>query len=196
MSMKTQGAVSEKRARTRERLIAAATEAIGERGFEAVSLDEIAARAGLTKGAIYDHFGSKDGVIRAVMQKGWKPIPYPEGEKSSPAKVRMREFARRVLESGDETRLRLPLQAAFLLYSLSRPELQAGMPIRMKEGADLETARLLEAFAPEELPMAADRFAILLQAMIPGLMYMRSQAPDLVTDEAVADIFMGLLRKV
>ena len=188
---------SEKRALTRQKLLAAAVEAIGERGFEAVSLDEIAARAGLTKGAIYDHFGSKDGVIRAVMQQEWKPIPYPQGETSAPATARMRKFADNVLAEGERTRLRLPLQAAFLLYSLSHPELQQGNAGRIAEGNDMEVQRLLQAFAPEELPMAPDRFAILLQAMIPGLMYIRSQAPELVTDEAVRDIFEGLLaRKV
>lgn len=186
---------AEKRALTRKKLLDAAVEAIGERGFEAVSLDEIASRAGLTKGAIYDHFGSKDGVIRAVMQQEWKPIPYPEGELSEPAESRMREFADRVLAEGERTRLRLPLQAAFLLYSLSHPELQRGNAGRIAEGNEAEVHRLLQAFTPDELPMAPDRFAILLQAMIPGLMYIRSQAPELVTDEAVRDIFAGLLAK-
>jgi AcrR family transcriptional regulator len=190
-----QARFSEKRARTREKLLAAAVEAIGEKGFEAVSLDEIAARAGLTKGAIYDHFGSKDGVIRAVMEKEWKPIPFPEGAASAPVEARMRAFADQVVSQGDETRLRLPLQSAFLLYSLSHPELQAATPGRLKEGTQMEARRLLDVFKPEELPMAPDRFAILLQAMIPGLMYMRSQAPEVVTDEAIRDIFLGLLPK-
>ncbi len=186
---------SEKRAQTRQKLIKAAIQAIGEKGFEAVSLDEIAAGAGMTKGAIYDHFGSKDGLFREVVAHEWKPIPFPEGEKSAPAKVRMREFAAAVIADGARTRLRLPIQAAFLLYSLSHPELQKGVPDRLAQGVANDVARLKEAFAPEELPMDPERFVILLQAMIPGLMYMRSQAPGVVTDEAITDIFLGLLAR-
>ena len=38
-----------------------------DRGYEQASLDEISASAGLTKGAIYSNFGSKDDLFYAVM---------------------------------------------------------------------------------------------------------------------------------
>src|SRR5947209_16443401 len=46
----------DKRARTRERLIDAAAAVIPERGLEAASIEEICARAGLSRGAFYGNF--------------------------------------------------------------------------------------------------------------------------------------------
>ena len=46
-------------AKRRETLVAAASELFAQRGYDYVTLDEIAARAGVTKVIVYRHFGSK-----------------------------------------------------------------------------------------------------------------------------------------
>lgn len=51
----------------RRRLLDAALEVFAERGLANASLDEVAARAGLTKGAIYSNFESKDDLFFAMM---------------------------------------------------------------------------------------------------------------------------------
>ena len=55
--------------RTRERLLDAAETLIGDRGIHQTSLDEIAAAAGLTKGAIYANFGGKKDLIAAILKR-------------------------------------------------------------------------------------------------------------------------------
>ncbi len=65
--MATQG---ERRAETRERLLAAAAELFAERGIEGSSVDAIAERAERTSGAIYDHFDGKQGLLFALLE-GW-----------------------------------------------------------------------------------------------------------------------------
>ncbi len=65
--MATQG---ERRAETRQRLLDAAAELFAERGIEGSSVDAIAERADRTSGAIYDHFGGKDGLLFALLE-GW-----------------------------------------------------------------------------------------------------------------------------
>ena len=65
--MATQG---ERRAETRERLLAAAAELFAERGVDGSSVDAIAERADRTSGAVYDHFGGKDGLLFALLE-GW-----------------------------------------------------------------------------------------------------------------------------
>ncbi len=55
------------REQTRDRLLAAAATVFADRGYEQTSLDEISATAGLTKGAIYSNFGSKDDLFYALM---------------------------------------------------------------------------------------------------------------------------------
>ena len=184
---------SEKRARTRERLIEAAAIAIAEKGFHSVTLDQIAARAGLTKGAIYDNFASKEQLFFEVMACNPSKLPFPESGLDRPLADRVAAFAHAVSGDGAEVSRQVPLRAEFLLYALSRPEMQAQMGQWLKEGCVAEAVNLARAFAPHELPMAPDRFILLLEAMIPGLMFLKSQAPDLVTEQVIADIFRGLM---
>ncbi len=40
-----------------------------DRGFDGTSVEEVAARAGVTKPVVYDHFGGKDGLFVAVVDR-------------------------------------------------------------------------------------------------------------------------------
>jgi AcrR family transcriptional regulator len=51
----------------RVKLIAAAREAFAADGFAASSMDQLTANAGLTRGALYHHFGDKKGLLGAVV---------------------------------------------------------------------------------------------------------------------------------
>lgn len=52
---------------TRARLIASARAAFATHGFANTSMDDFTARAGLTRGALYHHFGDKKGLLAAVV---------------------------------------------------------------------------------------------------------------------------------
>ena len=54
---------------TRAALIAAARELFGEQGYGDTSIDEVVARAGMTKGAVYHHFDGKEDLFRAVFEQ-------------------------------------------------------------------------------------------------------------------------------
>lgn len=56
-------------ARTRGALLQAARELFAEKGFAATGRDEIAERAGVTRGALYHHFASKTDVAAAVVEQ-------------------------------------------------------------------------------------------------------------------------------
>jgi AcrR family transcriptional regulator len=60
---------SPRRAQTRARLLEAAARVYARRGFEAATLDEVADEAGYTKGAVYDHFGSKENLLLALLDE-------------------------------------------------------------------------------------------------------------------------------
>ena len=51
----------------RRRLLDAALEVFAEHGFDTANLDQVAAAAGLTKGAIYSNFTGKDDLFYAMM---------------------------------------------------------------------------------------------------------------------------------
>ena len=55
--------------RTRERLLQAASREIYRSGFQSASLDTILAAAGVTKGALYYHFDSKEALGYAVVEE-------------------------------------------------------------------------------------------------------------------------------
>jgi AcrR family transcriptional regulator len=61
-----------KEARTPE-ILAAALECFGERGFAASRLDDIARRAGVTKGTIYLYFPNKEELFKAVISQSLVP---------------------------------------------------------------------------------------------------------------------------
>ena len=56
-------------ARTRGALVEAARALFATRGFAATGRDEIAERAGVTRGALYHHFGSKTELAAAVVEQ-------------------------------------------------------------------------------------------------------------------------------
>jgi AcrR family transcriptional regulator len=58
---------AERREASEQRLLLAAAELIAEEGFAAASLQRIGARAGYSRGLASQHFGSKDGLVTALI---------------------------------------------------------------------------------------------------------------------------------
>ena len=55
-------------------LMAAALSLFVEKGFSATRLDDVAARAGVSKGTLYLYFDNKDALFKAVIQEGILPV--------------------------------------------------------------------------------------------------------------------------
>lgn len=53
----------------REQLIEVGRQLFAEKGFEAVSIEEIALHAKVSKPVVYEHFGSKDGLYAVVVDR-------------------------------------------------------------------------------------------------------------------------------
>lgn len=54
---------------TRTRILAAAADMFAEQGYSNASLDKVAARAGMSKGAVYWHFSSKQDLFLAILEQ-------------------------------------------------------------------------------------------------------------------------------
>ena len=70
-------AASLRRRRKDERpseLVAAALDLFVERGFAATRLDDVAARAGVSKGTLYLYFESKEALFKAVIEEAIVPL--------------------------------------------------------------------------------------------------------------------------
>ncbi len=60
----------ERREARREQILEAARACLQEHGLEAVSMEMIIARSGLSTGAVYGHFKGKDQIIKAMVTDG------------------------------------------------------------------------------------------------------------------------------
>ncbi|HEY7592865.1 MAG TPA: ScbR family autoregulator-binding transcription factor [Actinophytocola sp.] len=67
--------------RTRNAILDSAAAVFNERGFAGASLSEILTKAGVTKGALYFHFSSKEELAMALIEEQWKAdLPHVDFE--------------------------------------------------------------------------------------------------------------------
>jgi AcrR family transcriptional regulator len=69
MSMATRHVARSKRTaseRTRERIVAAVREMLGDGSFHEATVEEVALRAGVSRATLYQHFGSRLGLVDAM----------------------------------------------------------------------------------------------------------------------------------
>jgi AcrR family transcriptional regulator len=57
------------RAERERQILDAAIAVFGDRGYQAASMDQVAARVGVTKPVLYTHFGSKHGLLLACVAR-------------------------------------------------------------------------------------------------------------------------------
>lgn len=80
----------------RAKMIAAARKAFAEKGFAEVSMDELTASVGLTRGALYHTFGDKKGLLAAVVAQ----VDGEMAQRAKAAAVTARDDWGRILAEG------------------------------------------------------------------------------------------------
>ncbi|MFC8506926.1 TetR family transcriptional regulator [Streptomyces sp. NPDC057411] len=76
--------------RTQERFLDASAEEFARHGYAGANLQRIAAQAGMTKGALYGHFASKDAlaaVFTSAFDAGWRELFGKVGDGDAPIDV-------------------------------------------------------------------------------------------------------------
>ncbi|MFC4496489.1 ScbR family autoregulator-binding transcription factor [Streptomyces ovatisporus] len=70
-------AMQDRAIRTRRKILEAAATVFGNRGYQAATIADILSTAGVTKGALYFHFASKEQLAQGVLsaQEGQDPVP-------------------------------------------------------------------------------------------------------------------------
>ena len=181
-----------KRSRTRAKLMEAAAAVVGEKGFDRASLAEIAAHAGMTRGAVYGNFRGKEELFLALVAEFWKPI-LPPVQPSMSLKRQMRLLGQTVAR---EARARRPLAAAataFQLYLLTHEEMRLQMS-RKNAIIYRKLAREMRRRIPSrDLPMPAERFVRVLDALTSGLLFTWFQTPELISEAVFVAAFEALV---
>lgn len=181
----------DKRARTRAALIEAAAQVIGEKGYERTSLEEVAARAGMSRGAIYGNFSSKDELLLAFVESRWKPVA-PQLTKGAPLREQLRAIGKAVAKSADDRRGMAVGALSFQIYVLTHAAVRERLAATNARIYRAMEKGLLRMVDKRELPMPAGRFIRVLHALSDGLMFARFMEPEQFTDAVVIAAFEAL----
>lgn len=181
----------EKQARTRKRLIDAAARVFGRRGYRQAAVEEIAAEAGHTTGAVYSNFGSKEGLFLALADREVAER-LAEVRAVMEAAARPEDLGAEVAEQFRAFIARDP-QWPLLFYEfwssgVRDPRLREEFDRRRHEVRDA-IAEALEAVARGQgmrLRYPADQLAGAIAAVINGLAFERAADPESTPHELVA----------
>jgi len=184
-----------KKERTRRLLIEAAANVIAERGFHEASLMEVASRAGLTTGAVYSNFRSKEDLLLAVIEEA--ALPLDLGSEDVPTWERLRLAATLAARgTGLPVTARVfKLQLEFALLAMSDPRLmQKAIEHLRADRAHLEGILASHGTAPQpEYRPPPDQLATVVIAALQGLIQHRFLDEEAVPEELLAWTTQALL---
>ena len=180
-----------KRDRTRAALVDAAAHVIGEKGWDRTSLEEVARRAKMTRGAIYGNFKNREELFLAVVQARWKPVIPPLREGVT-FKEHMRTLGEAVAAAAPARRAQAVGALSFMLYALTHEDMRSRIGKTNAEIYRRGAERLAQSFPASELPMTPERLVRVIHALTDGLTFLRFLTPELITDEVVIAAFDAL----
>ena len=151
---------------TRSRLLKAAEKIFFRDGFEAAKLEEIASRAGYTRGAFYANFASKEDLFIAMLEKEalnrLTDVRAAIGN-LQPSAAKLATLRKYMLESLQD-RVWAVLFIEFRLFALRHPELKtklANMHRRIFAAATTTVAEVFDSTG-KRLPMSSLALAVSL----------------------------------
>jgi len=179
----------ERKTETRARLLAAAADLFADQGIDAVSVDAVAEAAGRTSGAVYAHFGSKQGLLLALLDS-WKDsvlaVLLAEVAVSDSPAGQLAAVWSNVSDTSDEASGRWPvLEQELWLRAARDPEVADVLRVRSAEALRF-SARQLDGWtsAVGARPTAApEELAVLVKALLTGLALQKRLTPETVPDD-------------
>lgn len=181
----------DKRARTRAKLIEVAATVIRDKGIGGLTLEDVARRAGMTRGAIYGNFKNREELLLAVVQTRWEPIAPPFRPGAS-FKEQLSILARAVVTAMPQRRASALAALSFQVYALSNEEVRSQLVALNREVYRLSVEKLLEYVPADEIPLPADQLVRVLHALTEGLTLLRFLTPELITDDVIVAAFEAL----
>src|SRR5271156_1822707 len=181
----------ERREARREQVLEAARACLQEHGLEAVSMEMIIARSGLSTGAVYGYFKGKDELINAVVTEGTaamgrRLVPLlrvPRPPPPPPLPELVNRLLGTIAEFGQDERDgidRLLISLHGWSHSQSNPELRALTRAAYRRQRELfaDVVRRWQAAGTFDPDADPDAVAELLQTIILGFVAQRALAGD------------------
>jgi len=189
---------SEKREQTRAQLLDAAATVFAERGLDGATVDDVAAHAGFTKGAVYAHFGSKDELFLAMLEQRYacrmeelERVLLAPGAAVDNARTAGHEFQRYAQSDPDWQRLYLEAT----LRASRDAGFRAAFARRHREMHDRMAAVIEQGLAQSGLQASIpyDRLATAISAIVSGVLLETLVAPGKDTDDLLGSMMELLM---
>jgi len=176
MTVRTEVTPNRRGVRSRELVLDAAERVMAEHGFDAATLIRVVEEAGIPMSSVYHYFGSKEGILLAVMERGAERFfaDLPDLPDLTRRPGRPAQHLARVVSAATRTLERHPDFLRLLIVFAAQPPAAGGGEIqavvcRVREHAlDLLRAQIASAFGDDPASPVADQLARFALAAIDG----------------------------
>lgn len=180
----------ERRAQTTAQLLDAAAEVFARRGFHAATLDDVAAAAGYTKGAVYSNFAGKEALFLALLDRHLdEQLAAIERLAAMDSGADLRAALEAATEEAAASGWFGLLTLEFWLYAARDERAEQALATRYRRIRDRLAELIAERGSPAVSPAEA---AALLLALDAGLFLQQLIDPDAITPalraRAIADL--------
>ncbi len=181
---------AERKAQTREQLLEAAARVFAHKGYAAASVDDIAAEAGFTVGALYSNFGGKQELLMAAFERHCdQDLARVQALLAAdlPLEQQLDAITQQLGDLDDEHRRWWLLSMELWLYAQRDPAARARMAaLRRKVRTAIADALGRQAARTgRPLPVPANELAAAMLGLWQGLMLQRITDPDSMPPQAI-----------
>jgi AcrR family transcriptional regulator len=168
------------------------TRVFAQRGYSNATLDEIAADAGFTKGALYYNFASKEDLFFALLDRHMESriaLLRELRTRAEPADARLAEGAARTVRSLAQEREWSLLYLEFSAYAARHARFRREFEKRLRavHEAMVETVESLAA-DPSRLALPVETLALGVSALVDGVAFGRLLRPRAIPDDLLGQL--------
>jgi AcrR family transcriptional regulator len=176
--------VSEER---KTQILAAATKVFTERGFADARMDDIVSEAGLSKGALYWYFDSKDAIIISILDQ---IFDYETGhvrellEREDSAKLKLEVFIETMVKDLEKMKPLMPIFFDFWSLSVRKKTINQAIKKYYQSFLDLIEPIIEDGIEQGEFrPVDVKETAVAIGAMYEGTILFYVYFPELIDFE-------------
>jgi TetR/AcrR family transcriptional regulator, regulator of autoinduction and epiphytic fitness len=174
-------------------IVSAVNRLLAEKGFEAMTVDEVAAEVGIAKASLYKHFPSKEDLAAAAMVKVMNRARafLDSLDPTAPPQELLRRVARWTMEvqlAGEMPSLPSENSSLRAALTTNRAYVDGLMDVSDRLGAWIEAGQKQGAINPS-LPPIAVLYTLYARACDPVLGFLKGSG--LYTDEQIIDLVLS-----
>jgi AcrR family transcriptional regulator len=180
-----------KRARTRKLLIETAAALIREKGFSNVSMEDVAKKAGVSRGSIYGNFRDGNDLFAAVAMYRMPRIS-PAPQTGTTLREQLRALGKAVAKAANENRHSTIYWAAYMQHALSDKELLRRADVQGREIRKQIAQEWSKVLPPNSLSLSIETFVKVISALTSSLIMAHSMSPSDYDEEVIVAAFEAL----